>query len=146
LFLPKNQSEMKNYPENEVQLLVYPLYSLYPHVQNTTMNITVVATNHGLKIESRKEDSKISYAQLDSQSLSLSLLDYFDGFNSFFNLDYFGKFENNVSSFNYTWAKEIKFEHIIDAVNSNTQVEYAFMLDESSMMVFYDAIDLVQVS
>lgn len=146
LFLPGNQSNMRNYPENEVQLMIYPDYSKYPHIANTTMNVKVVATNHGLKIESRKEENKIWYTQLDSDILSLSLLDYFDGFNVFYNLDYFDQFKTDDPPFNYTWTNERKIDHIIDAVNSNTQVEYAFMLSNETMVVFYDTIDLVQVS
>ena len=134
-FLPKTVSDMPIYPPGNITLLIHPLYSPYTHYRNTTMVLNINWVNIGLMLEARTPGKNIDYIHNDND-LTLSFLDFFDGFNSSYRL----LNENQIveESTQVSITKDRFETYIIESVSDSNYVILSFMWSENFLFLFYN--------
>ena len=143
LFLPAKLQNMATYPDNTVNITVYPDYSAYPHVENTSLSISIDCENNGLMIESRTRDNLITYPLIE-HDLRLSMFDYLDGFNISFKLDYFNRGVGDPP-FRYSSNGVITESYLIDSVSKTNKVKHGFIYNYLYLFLFFENDFLLQV-
>lgn len=141
LFLPKNYNEMHRFEEDEITLQIYPTYEEFTPSQNKSVDFVISCRNYGLKIESRLQHHKLEYQNQEGEA-TLSLLDYFDGFNNTFGLNYDEPARDKEFSYNIT--QDSMKSYLLEAVNANQKVIFS-MEYNGYVLVFYENQGLLQL-
>ena len=138
LWVPKNEENMHNYSPINVTMVLYPVYTDYTPTQNRSTNIVLMWMNYGLKIESKSQSNTLLY-QNKEVTAKISLLDYFDGFNSNFSVT-----TENIDQSTYVIEEDKSYDYLLEAVNSTQKVifimEYSYYI-----LVFFNQTSKLQV-
>ena len=138
LCLPKDSKSMDYYPKINITMLLYPYYNDYTPAQNKSIEIVLMCMNYGLKIESRASSNLVSYQNKEGKA-TISLLDYFDGFNCNFQVS-----TENVNSNIYSLSQDISYNYLLESVSSTQNV--IFTVEYTNfILVFFSQLGKLQV-
>ena len=139
LFLPKDITKYSSYEKSNVILSLFSLLIDREIAnRNITLNLLVQSQNYGLTIESRSAIDLVYFGK--DQSLNLSLLDYFDGYDV--NVD---NKNIDVEDILTQQSDDIVKSFIIDAVTNMNYVIKAIMIDAKYLLQFFSQNHLMQV-
>ena len=138
LCLPKDVNNFKSYKPINITMEMYPIYTDYTPTQNTSTDIVLMCMNYGLKIESRTNSNTLLY-QNKEEVAAISLLDYFDGFNSNFSVSTKG-----IDSSVYSIDIDNTYNFLLESVNSTQKVIFTMEYNEY-VLVFFNETGKLQV-
>ena len=138
LWVPKDKLNMNRYDPINITMILNPIYNDYIPLQNSSTEIVLMWMNYGLKIESRVESNSISYKNKEGEA-TVSLMDYFDGFNWNFTVS-----SDEIDHSYYNLDQDESFSYLLESANSTQKaiftVEY-----ENYILIFFNQTGKLQV-
>ena len=89
-----------------------------------------------MMIESRVPNNQLAYFR-NQESLKLSLLDYFDGYNISYKLDYYDRQSGKNTSFEYYMPEDTKDSYVIDISREDNPIIAAFQFYHKYLFLFF---------
>ena len=93
--------------------------------------------NHGLKIMMPNNHTHLHLFKPEGENSTISLLDFFSGYNITFDMDFGTGADNEVDPVGYSFSTNMGSTYLLESVRADQKILYSFEFDQTYLFVFY---------